>query len=254
MRKDRLSLLCTFLLFLQSHASFAEETLVNSGDANKNTNNIYDRLLKNETPPDVAENIKKRKSLQKINLFGKELPLYPILRGNFAGDFSSKTHIFNFGLGGDIAYIRKASHLHPFIGAGYDFATQCHEEIHYDSRGRRETQCKSGTRINYHIVSIRTGFIYPFRSNIFIIQPYLSAGIHIPTKSRYKNNIGSVQINSKLSSAYSLGVGINFLLAYFTLGLHYKYVNGAYDTGKFKHGNFHTFGFDVGLNLRRINW
>ena len=254
MRKNRLALLCAFLLFLQSYAAFAEEAPVNNSEANKNTNDIYDRLLKNKTPPDVAENIKKRRSLQKINLFGKDLPIYPILRGNFAGDFSSKTHIFSFGLGGDIAYIRDETNFYPFIGAGYDFAMQCHEEIYYDRRGRRETRCKSGTIINYHVISTRGGFLYPLGGDVFILQPYLSAGIHIPIKSKYNKTINGNQINAKLSNAYSFGIGINFLLTYFTVGFHYKYINGAYDTGKFKNKNFHTIGFDMGFNVRRINW
>ena len=125
-----MALLCAFLLFLQSYAAFAEDASVNNSEANKNPNDIYDRLLKNKTPPDVAENIKKRRSLQKINLFGKDLPIYPILRGNFAADFTRRTLILNFGLGGDVAYVSEKSNFYPFIGAGYDFAMQSHEEIY----------------------------------------------------------------------------------------------------------------------------
>ncbi len=253
MWRNRWVLVCASLLLLQSQSAFAEEVLVNS-EANKNTNNIYDRLLKNETPPDVAENIKKRKSLQKINLFGKELPLYPILRGNFAADFARRTLILNFGLGGDIAYVSEKSNFYPFIGAGYDFATQCHQTPYYDEKGKKTYECKSSTRINYHVISMRGGFLYPLGGDALILQPYLSAGIHIPVKSRYKNNIGSNQINAKLSNAYSFGIGVNFLLTYFTFGLHYKYINNVYHTGKFKNKNFHTIGFDMGFNVRRINW
>ena len=180
-----------------------------------------------------------------INGFRPKAGFYPRLLLLYGGSFGTPymTHSVNFI--SDIQ-IRIPAYNLLLLGLQLTYQKGAEYKSYTNEQGEKIDK-RISDYTQYMGLSGRVG-VRPLLLNFVSLIPYFSIGFLSPIHKNYINWLHSNK-EVKLKNILTIGVGFELNLAFFTLGLEYKYFSNFYNIKKDSYHQAHCALFKVGVNF-----